>query len=106
MIEILGLYMFARRVAALAESKGRSKAWAVLCVFGWIGGELAGFILGRAFGLAQYELYGVGLLGAFAGATSAWLVVRSLRDGTPAAAAGVVNDHYDPQNPYSPPRVE
>lgn len=81
MIEILGLYLFARRAAALAESKGRSKAWAALCVLGWIGGELAGFVLGRALGLVNYPLYGVGLLCAFVGATAGWSVVHGLREG-------------------------
>ena len=117
MIEILILIAFSKTLARIAESKGRSKAWAGLGALGWIGGELVGGVIGAiaSDGDGVGAIYAIALLGAAIGAGTAYFIVKSLPDQNAApesqgaraeAAQGAVNPNYDPSNPYSPPRVD
>jgi hypothetical protein len=78
MLEILILIQFGKRLAALAEEKGRSKGWAALGVGFWIGGEIMGAMVGAILmdgGIGMYILaLGVAAVGAFV----AYLIVKAL----------------------------
>jgi len=110
MLEILILVGLARSLSRMAEGKGRSKGWAALGVLGWIGGEVMGAIVGALTADGTGAIYGLALVGAVIGGTTAYFIVRSL----PAAGMFAprpetqvaVNPHYDPSNPYSPPRID
>jgi hypothetical protein len=72
----------------------------------WVGGELFGIVIG---GVAEAGAgsYVLGLVCAGIGAGIAYAIVNSLGQSELASfAAGGddANPHYDPSNPYSPPR--
>jgi hypothetical protein len=113
MLDIVIGILLCKRLAAMAREKGRSAGWAALGALFWFGGEVTGAVIGAIAG--DGELVGT-VLGAFAmasvGAVIAYLIVKSLRsaqlDESAAYAMGPVYgagyQHYDPSNPYSPPR--
>lgn len=78
MLEIILIITFARKLAELAASRGRSKGWAALGVAFWFGGEVFGFILGALFGLEGLAAYPIALGVGAIGLTVAWLVVKNL----------------------------
>jgi hypothetical protein len=105
-LEIIFLIWFVRKLSGIATEKGRSGGWGGLGALFWIGGEILGGGIGFALeaGPAAYLL---ALMFAAGGAVAAYAVVRSLGPGgfVLAASGGeAVNPHYDPSNPYSPPR--
>jgi len=108
MIEILVVISFVKRLAAIAESKGRSKSWGSLGAIGWLGGEVIGAFFAVMMGLEGPAIYGCALLAAAIGAAGAYLTVKSLGDAEMVAelagSATHDNPNYDPRNPYSPPK--
>jgi hypothetical protein len=106
MLEILALMRLVRSLTDLAKQKGRSKAWAMLGVAMWFGGELIGFFIGIALGLdAGAYLFAIVL--AIGGAVGAWAIVKSLAPiGAPEAVVDTAVEGVAPQpnNPFSPPR--
>jgi len=105
MIEVLFLVWFVRKLSAMARAKGRSGGWGGLGALFWIGGEVIGFIIGGVAGSGG-AAYGLALLCAAAGAGVAYAIVNSLGAADHAMDGGEDsgNPHYDPKNPYSPPR--
>jgi hypothetical protein len=77
MLEILFLFWFGKKLAAMAQEKGRSGAWAALGVALWIGGELFGFVLGLLLEL-DMGIYLTALGCAIAGAVVAFGIVNAL----------------------------
>lgn len=112
MLEILFLVFLCRKLASMAKAKGRSGGWGGLGAAFWIGGEILGFIIG---GLADLGMgsYLLALIFAAFGALASFLIVKSIKSGyqnpygyqdvLPVAPAGYA--HYNPANPYSPPRM-
>lgn len=112
MLEIAFLIFLCRKLSTIAKAKGRSGGWGGLGAGFWIGGELLGFIAGGIadLGMGSYLL---ALLFAGTGAVLSYVIVKSLKSGysnpygyadAPAMApAGYA--HYNPANPYSPPRA-
>lgn len=78
MLEIFLLITFGKKLAALANEKGRSSGWAALGVMFWIGGELIGFIIGALLGFEGLAAYPVAIAVAALGAFVAWMVVKNL----------------------------
>ena len=108
MIEILILVNLTRKLSGIAEQKGRSKSWGLLFALMWIVGEIIGFIIGFGLGM-EMGAYGLALACAVVGGTIAWFLVKSLAPGGMVAAyaeSGAQNPHYDPKNPWSPPRAQ
>jgi uncharacterized membrane protein YeaQ/YmgE (transglycosylase-associated protein family) len=111
MIEILVLVQFVRRLAAIAEEKGRAKSWGALGVAGWIGGEVLGGIVAALLGADGAGLYGIAILCAIVGSVIAYTIVKNLRPGGMVAAYAEYGTttapapNYDPNNPYNPPRA-
>jgi hypothetical protein len=114
MLEILFLVRFARHLAKLAKSKGRSGGWGGLGVGLWFLGEVAGLIVGTLAD-AGAGAYLVALLFAAVGATVSYFIVKSLRpaDGmlelaSAPAGAGPFLPQGPPDltNPYAPPRAQ
>jgi hypothetical protein len=107
MLEILFLVWFVRKLSSIAKAKGRGGGWGALGALFWIGGEIIGFIVGASVS-AGGGAYGLALLFAAVGAVVAYVIVNSLGPSEFAMAAGggddTGNPHYDPKNPYSPPR--
>ena len=85
MLEILLLIFISRKLAAIAQEKGRAKGWGALGVGFWILGELMGFIVGGAMNLGA-GAYGVALVFAGIGAAVAFAVVKGL---SPASSTGL-----------------
>jgi hypothetical protein len=117
MLEVLFLVWFVRRLAAVAKAKGRTGGWGGLGAAFWIGGEIAGLIVGTLAetGAAAYL---VALVCAAIGAAVAYFIVKSLpavsapREAAgsyaPVPAGGPVlppAGSQDLSNPYSPPRA-
>jgi hypothetical protein len=105
MLEILFLVWFVRKLSAMAKAKGRNGSWGGLGALFWIGGEIIGFIIGGMTSSGA-GAYGLALLCAGVGAGIAYAIVNSLGPSEYAMAGGedTGNPHYDPKNPYSPPR--
>jgi membrane protein DedA with SNARE-associated domain len=90
MLEILALVYLTRKIGRMVEEKGRKGGWyKALTVFLWIGGEIVGAVLGAilAGGEESILLYLFALMGAAAGAGTAYLIAASL----------------SPLNPLTPP---
>jgi len=105
MLEIILIVTLTKRLAAKADEKGRSKAWAGLLPLFWIGGEVIGFAIGAAMMMGM-GAYGLALLGAAVGAISAWVIVSSLgfQDRFAPEPDGLEGEGtFDMDNPYSPP---
>lgn len=85
MLEILLLIFFwrseAKRIGAIAESRGREGGpYKVLLVALWIGGEIAGAVMGATTvrGSDQASVYILALLGAAVGAGIAFAIASNL----------------------------
>jgi hypothetical protein len=83
MIEILVIWVLAKRIGNIVEEKGRKSGWhKVLAVVLWFGGEIIGAIIGAivvgADESAQCLVYLFALLGAAAGAGIAFLIANNL----------------------------
>ncbi|MBI3183402.1 MAG: hypothetical protein HYZ28_14790 [Myxococcales bacterium] len=89
MLEIIFLIWFGRKLARMANEKGRSKGWAALGVFFWIGGELMGFIVAGLLGIADLGGYGLALVFAGVGAGVSYAIVKSLPSQSAAAGPAV-----------------
>ena len=87
MLEILILISLTRKVGSMAEAKGHSPgSFKLYTVLLWFGGEVLGFIIGSdmyesseadGFNMAAY---GIALVGAAAGALTAYLIASNLSD--------------------------
>ena len=103
MLEILLLIWLGRKIAAMARERGRSSAGYVLMLVGlWIGGEIAGLIVGFMLvsarpGEFNPTAYIFALVGAAAGAIAAFVIVNSLK---PVGARGFAM--HNPNMPYQP----
>lgn len=84
MLEILFLIWFWKKLAAMATAKRRSAAWGALGALGWVGGEVAGFIVAVKSGAEGFGAYGYGIAGAVLGAVIAFVVVHALKELPPA----------------------
>jgi hypothetical protein len=110
MLEILFLIYFRKKLSGIAQEKGRSGAWGALALL-WVVGEVFGFVLAAMLGTGDdvMSMYPLALVGAIGGAVVAWIIVRSLSSRTMdeplVSGAPVENRHYDPSNPFSPPRA-
>lgn len=107
MLEILALMRLVRALADILQKKGRSKAWCVLGVGMWFGGEVIGFLIGGILGF-EIGAYLIAIILAAAGAAGAYFIIKSLPPAfalsdsaqLDTAVEGVV---ADPNNPFSPP---
>lgn len=106
MLEIFFIIFFAKKLAEIAQSKGRPKGWAALGVVGWIVGEVLGGVVGALIFGDGAMLYLTALVGAAIGAGIAWAVVNGLT-ATSDSFEGIGDAHgyahADPNNPFSPP---
>ncbi len=80
MIEIIILVQFCKKLAAIAREKNRSGSWGAVGAVGWIGGEVAGAVIGASGGSEGMNLYGFAILGAIVGAIIAYVIVKSLKE--------------------------
>ena len=104
MLEIFAIIKLTKMLAAKAEAKGRASTWGGLLPLFWIGGEIFGFLIGAVVAPEGLAAYLVALLGAAAGAISAFLVVGMLGDKQHELTPDTyVPAQLDPANPYSPP---
>ena len=94
MLEILAVIALSKKIAEIANEKGRSGAWGFLGATGWFTGEVFGFIIGVMVTESLFGAYFFGLAGAIGGAVVAWQVVKNLPlashfqpVGTPAMVA-------------------
>src|SRR5687768_14002054 len=101
MLEILLLIYLCKKVGEIVRDKGRSGAgWFQFLMVGmWFGGEAVGFVAGAVMtGDADGGAYAMGLLGAAAGATATFVIVKSL---APAGDA-LGRRGFDVTSPYAP----
>jgi len=108
MLEILLLIWLGRKIAAMAREKGRGPTGYVFMLVGlWVGGEICGMIVGSMLspgrpGDFNGMAYIFALIGAAAGATATFLIVRSLSPlGAMSGARGFPMSA--PGMPYQPP---
>lgn len=82
MLEIIAVYLMAKKIAEMAAEKGRSAVPYVLMLIGlWIGGEVCGAVLGVILSKGRENMlmvYGLALGGAIAGAIITFVVVSAL----------------------------
>lgn len=87
MLEIVLLWAMGKKVALIANAKGRSGTPYVFLLLGlWFGGQIGGAILGFVIGIVSNPheepsvglMYVVGLLGAAVGAILTFVIVNSL----------------------------
>lgn len=88
MLEIILLVVLTRRIGHILEQKGRKSGWyKLLTVALWIGGEVAGAIVGgvivAATGASELIIYLIALMGAAAGAGVSFLIAKGV---APAAS--------------------
>lgn len=108
MLEIILMIVLTRKLVEDAKAKGRSGWWGALGVAGWLIGEVLGGIVGLLLGLDGFAVYIPALIGAFIGYFVARVIVSNLSNlfeesgFLPMDSPGY--DHYDPNNPYSPPK--
>ena len=91
MIEILVIWLLARKIGEIVKQKGhRSGGYIFLTIVLWIGGELVGAIIGTilAFelGLSECLVYPFALAGAACGAGLAYLIANNVSEKMPAPA--------------------
>ena len=77
MLEIFLIIWISRKVAGVAQSKGRSKGWGALGAGFWILGEIMGFVIGTLLDLGMGG-YLVAILFASAGSFVAHSIVKAL----------------------------
>jgi hypothetical protein len=109
MLEVLLLVSLVRSNAKVAKGKGQSGWWGGLVALFWVAGEVAGFIVAGMMGSAGLAAYLFALMGAAVGAVAAWFVIymlphRAEEELFTDMARDAENPHYDPQNPFSPPK--
>jgi hypothetical protein len=78
MLEIFLWIALYRKLATIAESKGRGRTWGWLGVGFWLGGEVMGAVVGGLVGMEGFGVYGVALLFAAIGAGVSYAIVNSL----------------------------
>jgi hypothetical protein len=87
MLEIIVVFAMSKKIAALANDKGRSGAGYVFLLIGlWFGGEIGGAIVGVIVSLAANPhaepnfglVYVLALFGAAVGAIIAFVIVSNL----------------------------
>jgi uncharacterized membrane protein YeaQ/YmgE (transglycosylase-associated protein family) len=78
MLEILFLIKFCKSLAATAREKNRPGGWGALGAVMWIGGEIAGAMVGASSHADGMGLYGYALVGAIIGAVIAYVIVKNL----------------------------
>ena len=84
MLEIILVAGLAVWIGKIAKGKGRSGGGYIAMLIGlWIGGEIAGAVIGFSVGLEVYAIYGLAILGAIAGAVITFVVVACLSPLTP-----------------------
>lgn len=98
MLEILAVYVMAKKIAEMANEKGRSGIPYVLMLIGlWIGGEIGGAVLGVILTQGKEEnilmVYGLALGGAICGAVISFAIVGLL----PPANTNTYDDDYRPR---------
>jgi hypothetical protein len=90
MLEILLIRALVRSIGTTLEAKGHKAGWyqfiAVIC---WIGGEIAGFVVGALMDLGT-GAYLTALMGAAAGAGFSYWLAQSVKP-MPALDEGVSN---------------
>src|SRR5262245_61219771 len=108
MLEILALMRLVRALANILEQKGRSKAWCLLAVGMWLGGEVIGCVVGLTLELDDVVIYIIGIGCALAGAVGSYVIIKSLApafalDDVAPVDTAVEGVTADPKNPFSPP---
>jgi hypothetical protein len=89
MLELFMISRLVRFISRILQAKGRDPGWfQLLTVALWIGGELAGGVIGYLLGL-EAGAYGLALLGAAGGATAAYVIARKAAPGAPEPATVV-----------------
>ena len=88
MIEILVIWLLARKIGEIVKEKGHRSGWYIfLTIVLWIGGELVGAIIGTilAFelGLSECLVYPFALAGAACGAGLAYLIASNVSEKRP-----------------------
>lgn len=85
MLEILALVYLTRKIGRMVEEKGRKRGWyKALTVLLWFGGEIFGGIAGAILlGGEEAAFYLFALLGAAAGAGTAYLIAANLSSLSP-----------------------
>jgi len=81
MLEILLIWILAKKIGAMASNKGRNAAgYIVLFVLAWFGGEILGAIFGAVLNKGEFFPTGYlfALVGAAVGAGSAFIIVGAL----------------------------
>ena len=78
MLEILAVIGISRKIAQVAQEKGRNSAWGILGAVGWFAGEVFGFLIGVMMTESIFGAYGFAIVGAIGGAVVAWLIVNNL----------------------------
>jgi len=99
MLEIIALVALTRHIGKMVEAKGHKPGkYKWMTVGLWIGGEIAGAIVGAIFAAAsdtgECLIYIVALLGAAAGAVAAYLIAKNVAPlpGFPQEEEAVVYD--------------
>lgn len=82
MLEIIVVFLLARRIGNIAEKKGHKKRPNIIFfVVMWIAGEIIGGLLGAFLAKGHlFTTYAMALLGAVVGAIIAFRVVNALDD--------------------------
>ena len=79
MLEIVLIWMFCSRLGKMLRAKGRAPGgYQVLGVVLWIGGEIAGGVIGAVAELGA-GTYLLALMGAAVGATITWMMASSAK---------------------------
>lgn len=91
MLEIVLLITLTKKIGAILADKGRKGGWfKLLTVVLWFGGEIVGAVIGVVVS-ESYALdwlvvgYPLALLGAIAGAVTAWVIAKNARPAESAA---------------------
>lgn len=93
MLEILFLMQLSKSIARIAHVKGRSIGWMKFMLIAmWLAGEFLGVIVGAAMFRETAPIYLLALVGAAAGAISAFIIAKNLTplNGTGARGFAVV----------------
>lgn len=85
MLEIIALFVYLARLVALARSRGRSWAWALVGLLAWVAGDVVGWLVAPRDPLLAAS---IGIPLALVHATLVYLHVRGLPVVTRAPAYG------------------
>jgi len=86
MLEILFLRWFAKHLATIATSRGRSRGWGALGVVLWFVTELTGLFVAIGSGAGEGAAFGLGFGSALISAVASYLIVSNLREIDPENA--------------------